>query len=313
LPATPALRREAIRLHVAFANALALTGDLVGGKEHYDQALAIFDPGEHLPITTRSGRDVGVTLLSYRSSCVWQLGYPAACRNDAERATKNARETGHAATLMHALQFAGIGYIFCGNLAGARAQVDELIALAEERGSQYWKALGAAMRGEIFTETGEAWDAVRAITSALTSLRSIGASLYEPRYLWHLAKAYAELGQLDDALRCINDAIEKVERSKEKWCEAEVHRIAGEIALKSPGPNTERAEAYFGHALTVARRQRAKSWELRAAISMARLWRARGKPQQARELLAPIYEWFTEGFDTLDLKEAKALLDELHA
>ena len=123
--------------------------------------------------------------------------------------------------------------------------------------------------------------------------------------------AYAELGQPDDAQRCIDDAIEKVERSKEKWCEAEVHRIAGEIALKSLAPGTEKAERYFDHAIAVARQQQTKSWELRAATSMARLWRDQGKRGEARELLAPIYGWFTEGFDTLDLKEAKTLLDEL--
>src|SRR5262249_36919748 len=111
--------------------------------------------------------------------------------------------------------------------------------------------------------------------------------------------------------RCIDDAIEKVDRSKEKWCEAEVHRIAGEIALKSPAPDAEKAEKYFDRALAVARQQRAKSWELRAAMSMARLWRNQSKPAQARELLAPVYGWFTEGFDTLDLKEAKALLEKL--
>jgi class 3 adenylate cyclase len=108
-----------------------------------------------------------------------------------------------------------------------------------------------------------------------------------------------------------DEAIDKVERSKEKWCEAEVHRIAGEIALKSLTPDAEKAEKYFEHAVAVARQQQAKSWELRAAMSLARLWRSQGKPQQARELLAPVYAWFTEGFDTLDLKEAKALLDEL--
>jgi len=126
-----------------------------------------------------------------------------------------------------------------------------------------------------------------------------------------LALAHAELGQLDDAWRCIDDAMDKVERSKEKWREAEVHRIAGEIALKSHAPDTEKAERQFDRALVVARQQQAKSWELRAAMSMARLWRDQGKPQQARELLAPVYAWFTEGFDTLDLKDAKALLDEL--
>jgi predicted ATPase len=123
----------------------------------------------------------------------------------------------------------------------------------------------------------------------------------------------AELGQLDDAWRCIDDAIETIERSKERWCEAEAHRIAGEIALKSLARDPEKAEACFDRALAVARQQRAKSWELRAAMSMARLWRDQGKQDAARELLAPVYGWFTEGFDTLDLKEAKALLDELNA
>ena len=104
-----------------------------------------------------------------------------------------------------------------------------------------------------------------------------------------------------------------VQTTKESWCEAELHRIAGEIALKSPEPDAAKAEEYFERALAVARKQQAKSWELRAAMSMARLWRDQGKPQQARELLAPVYGWFTEGFDTLDLKEAKALLDQLHA
>ena len=313
LPATPALRREEIKLQVAFANALALTGDFVDGKEHYDRALAIYDPAEHRPLTTRSGRDVGVALLSSRSSCLWLLGYPAASRNDTERALKNARETGQATTLMFALYAAGFNHICCGNYAAANAQVDELIALADERGAPYWKAIGTAVRGWFFALTGKASDAVRAITSGITSLRSTGATLYEPWHLWYLAMAYAELGQLDDAWRCIDDAIEKVERSKEKWCEAEVHRIAGEIALKSPAPDAEKAEAYFDRALAVARQQQAKSWELRAAMSMARLWRDQGKRNEARDLLAPVYGWFTEGFDTLDLKEAKALLDNLRA
>ena len=337
LPTTPTLRREEIKLEVAFANALALTGDLVDGKEHYDRALAIYDPAEHGPLTTRSGRDVGVTLLSFRAVCVWQLGYPAASRNDAERAVKNAREIGQATTLMYALFHAAVTHIRCGNYAAAHAQVDELIALADERGAPYWKASGTAARGWLFALTGKASDAVRTITSGITSLRSTGATLYEPRHLWYLAMAYAELGQPDDARRCIDDAIDKVERSKEKWCEAEVNRVAGEVALRSPAPDTEKAEKYFGRALAVARRQQAKSWELRAAMSMARLWRdqgktqqarellapvygwftegfsgaLKGKPQQARDLLAPVYGWFTEGFDTLDLKEAKALLAEL--
>jgi len=125
--------------------------------------------------------------------------------------------------------------------------------------------------------------------------------------------AHADLGQFDAAWRCIGEAITAVETTKERWCEADIHRTAGEIALLSREPDAAKAEAYFQRALTVARKQQAKSLELRAALSMARLLRDQGKRDEARDLLAPVYNWFTEGFDTLDLKEARALLDELHA
>jgi class 3 adenylate cyclase/predicted ATPase len=312
LPTTPDLRREEIRLEVAFANAMALSGDPMGGKEHYDRALAIYDPAEHGPLTKRSGRDVGVALLAARSSCLWLLGYPETSRNDGERAVENARERGQATTLMYALHAAGYNYILCGNYAPANAQVQELIALAHEKAAPYWKATGTALQGLLFALTGKASDAVRAITSGITS-QSNETPIGQPHFLLHLAIAHAELGQPDDARRCIDDAIERIERSKEKWGEAEVHRIAGEIALKSPQQDVAKAEKHFERALAVSRTQQTKSWELRAAMSMARLWRDQGKRHEARELLAPVYGWFTEGFDTLDLKEAKALLEELAA
>jgi predicted ATPase len=249
--------------------------------------------------------------LASRSTCLWLLGYPAASRNDGERAVKTARETGQATALMYALHASGVNYTFCGNYAAANAQVDELIALADEKGAPFWKASGTVHQGWLFSLTGKALDAVRAIISGITSLRSTGATLSEPFFLSGLAMAYAELGQLHDAWRCIDDAIEKVERSNEKWCEPELNRIAGEIALKSISPDQQKAEAYFERALAGARQQQTKSWELRAAMSMARFWRDQGKRDEARELLAPVYGWFTEGFDTLDLKEAKGLLEEL--
>jgi predicted ATPase len=149
------------------------------------------------------------------------------------------------------------------------------------------------------------------ITSAVTAFRSTGATLWMPSYLSYLAKAQAALDRFDDAWRSIDEAKALIETSKEKWYASEVNRMAGEVALMSPGPDSPKAEDYFERALAIARDQQAKSWELRAAISMARLWRDQGKRQQAHDLLAPVYGWFTEGFDTLDLKEAKALLDEL--
>jgi predicted ATPase len=312
LPATPALRREEIKLHLAFGNALTLSGDHVGGKEHFDRALAIYDPAEHRTLTTRSGRDVGVTLRSVRAGCLWQLGYPAASRNEGEQAVKEAREIGQVATLMFALFRASWIHILNRSYAAALPLLDELAALADEKdASLFWKAAEMTFRGTLFALTGKASDAVQAITAGMTSLRSTEATLYEPWYLPHLALAYAELSQPDDARRCIDDAINKLEMSKEKWCEAEVYRIAGEVTLKSLAPDTEKSEKHFEHALSVAREQQMKSFELRTATSLARLWRDQGKVQQARELLAPVYGWFTEGFDTRDLKEAKALLEQL--
>lgn len=157
--------------------------------------------------------------------------------------------------------------------------------------------------------TGKAADAVVLITSGIAELRSTGATLWVPGFLSYLTVAYAQLGQFDDAWRCVGEAMRAVETTKERWYEAEVHRIAGEIALLAPQRDT--AQAYFEHALAIARAQQAKSWELRAAVSMARLKRDRGEREEARKLLAPVYGWFTEGFDTLDLRQAKALLDAL--
>jgi predicted ATPase len=139
----------------------------------------------------------------------------------------------------------------------------------------------------------------------------MGTTLYETLNLSSLAHAQAELGQFDDAWRRIGEAMAMAETTKEKWCEAEINRTAGEVALLAPGRDATKAEGYFERALAIASEQRAKSWELRAAMSMARLWRDQGKRDEARDLLAPVYGWFTEGFDTRDLKEAKALLGEL--
>ena len=299
--------------HRLMGFSLMLTGDIAEGRGHLDQAIALYDPAEHHPLATRFGQDVRVAILSHRSMALWLLGYPEAALRDADDALKDAREIGQAATVMFALNFAVFTHFFCGNYATATALVDELVALADQKGALYWKALGTAYQGCVLALTGKAADAIHVITSGIAAYRSTGATVYTPFWLSILAKAYAELGQFDDARRCIGEATTAVETTKETWCEAEIHRIAGEIALKSPVPDAAKAEAYFERALAVARKQQAKSWELRAAMSMARLWRDQGKREQARDLLAPVYGWFTEGFDTLDLKEAKALLDELHA
>jgi predicted ATPase len=167
--------------------------------------------------------------------------------------------------------------------------------------------------GSVLALTGRASDAIEMLISGIAAHRTTGSTLWLPLYFARLARAHAELGQFEEAWRCIGEAMTAVETTKERWCEAEINRIGGEIALMIPEPNATKALAYFEQALAVARAQQAKSRELRAAMSIARLWRDQNKRDEARDLLAPVYGWFTEGFDTLDLKEAKALLDELAA
>jgi class 3 adenylate cyclase/predicted ATPase len=298
--------------HRVVATSSHYTGDIVTGRAHYDQALALYDAAKHRSLANRFGQDIRVIVLSNRSNVLWMLGCPEAALADADQALKDAREVGHAASLMYALALTSLTHhLLLGNYAVVKAQTDELVAVAEEKSASLWKAYGGTVQGCMLALTGKYSDAVHQITSRIAAFRSAGLTFILPTWLSYLAKAHAGLRQFDDAWRCIGEAISRIEATKETWFEAETHRIAGEIALLSPEHDTVKAEGYFQRALSVARQQRAKSWELRAAMSLARLWRDQGKVSEARELLAPVYDWFTEGFDTRDLKGAKALLEEL--
>jgi class 3 adenylate cyclase/predicted ATPase len=299
--------------HRAMGVCLTLMGKFVGARAHQDQVIALYDPVEYRQLAKRFSQDPRVVTLVYRSWALWALGYPEAAIASADQALNAARETGLAGLLMQAISITCGIQIICGNYATAKAQSDELIALAEEKSSIFWKATGMLCRASILANFGRASDAVAITTSVIAAYRSTGARLFLPLVLSHWARACAELGQFDEAWSYIGEAASLVETTKEQLGEAEVHRIAGEIALMSPERDAARAEAYFERSLAVARAQQAKSWELRAATSMARLWREQGKRGEARDLLAPVYGWFIEGFDTLDLKQAKALLDELAA
>ena len=297
--------------HRAMGISLVYTGDLIEAREHLEQTIALYDPAEHRPLATRFVTDPRVHALSYRSWTLLFLGKPDAALVDAERAVIEARKIGQAAVLMNALTLACFSHTFCRRYPAATNQLDELVALADEKGSLYWKALGMLLRGCVLAGTGKAAECVSVITTWLSARRSTGSTSFIPFWSSHLAMAHAQLGEFSEAMRCIAEATTALKSSKERWFEAEVHRIAGDIALMSPQPDAAKAEGYYNRALAVTHQQQAKSWELRAATSLARLWRDQGKVSEARELLAPVYGWFTEGFDTRDLKEAKALLEEL--
>jgi predicted ATPase len=203
-------------------------------------------------------------------------------------------------------------HIHCGNYEAAGILANEIAALADEKGTVWFQAGAMCLQG-ISAVTGRAPAAVKMINSGITAWRATGARLFVPLFLSSLAEACAGLSQFDDAQRCIDEAIAASDTTNERWNAVELRRISGELALKCPERDASKAEAYFERALAVARQQQAKSFELRAAMSLARLWRDQGKASEARELLAPVYGWFTEGFDTRDLKEAKAWLEELAA
>ena len=290
---------------------LVYTGDSVEALRHLEQAIALYNPREHRSLATRFGQDAGVHALTYRAWALWLTGHPASALVVCKSALGAAREMGHAATLMNTLALTAFTNLFCGNYETANLQVEEILALAEEKGLTYWTAYAKWIPGWTALLCGKAARSLDMLTSGISAWQSTGATLFALTQLSCLATAHAMLGNYDEARHKIEEAMTALETSKETWFEAEVHRSAGEIALKWPEPDAVNAERYFERALSVARKQQAKSWELRAAMSMARLWRDQGKRDKARKLLAPVYGWFTEGFDTLDLKEAKVLLEQL--
>jgi predicted ATPase len=297
--------------HRLMGTSLQCTGDIAGSRAHYNQAMALYDPAEHRALATHFGQDLGVVVLSYRAWTHWLLGYPEAALADSGRAIAAAREIGNAGTTLYALAHATRTYLWTGHHDTARPLVAEILALADEKGAAAWRAFGMMQNGSLLAQTGESARAAPMLAAGLAAWQRTGSTLWMPCYLSNLALAHAKLAQLDDARITVAEAMAAVGVSKETWSESEVHRIAGEIALLAPDPDAAEAEACFKRALEVARAQQARSWQLRAATCLARLWRDQGKLRHARELLAPAYGWFTQGFDTLDLKEAKALLDEL--
>jgi class 3 adenylate cyclase/predicted ATPase len=300
-----------VAAHRIMGSTWASAGFFAEARTHYDQGLALYHRDDHRQQAMRFGVDLAVSILSHRSRALWFLGYPESALADAERALREAREIGHAGTLMYALQFTSSTYIYCGCYSSAMPLVDEVLALADKKSAKQWKSFGMLLQGWLFASIGKSSEAVPIITSAIAAWRLLGAEVFVPMFLSQLANAYAILGHFNEARRCIGDAITAIESNKETCWEPDINRIAGEIALKSPEHDEAKAQIYFERALVVARQQQAKSWELRAATSMARLWHDQGKVQQARELLAPVYGRFTEGFDTRDLRDAKALLEEL--
>jgi predicted ATPase len=298
--------------HRLMGSSLTLTGDIQNGRAHYDQAINLYDAAAHRSLVTRFGQDLEVANLSFRSLSLWLLGYPLAAQSDNNEAIRYAREIGHPASLILALTYKNLVEVFLtGDYPSAITSINEVVSLAEKSGALMWKTAATFARGYATALTGKPLDGIPLIETNVAAWQSAGAKMFGPLLLAYTARAYLDAGKFDAARQSIQEAMTAIQTTGERWVEAEVNRVAGEIAARSLDPDTINAEAHFQAALQVAYSQQAKSWELRASMSLARLWRDQGKVQQARELLAPVYGWFTEGFDTRDLKEAKALLDVL--
>ena len=188
-------------------------------------------------------------------------------------------------------------------------RADELIAIATEQGFPYWRAMGTIFRGWVKVKNGDVTEGMSLLRSGSSAFRATGAEMFVPHHIALLAVACEIAGQVEEALTLLDDALQIVERTGERWFAAELNRHKGQLLLRQG--HSEAAEELYRKALSIAEEQEAKLWELRAAVSLARLRRDQGRRAEARDLLAPVYGWFTEGFDTPDLKEAKALLDEL--
>jgi predicted ATPase len=286
-------------------------GEYTTARGNFRKVISFYEPQEHhQSIVTVRGLDAGVNALSSDACCLWALGYPEQALQRSEEALALARDLDHPFSLADGLCYAGC--IFNSMRRDAQAlkdDADELVRLSKEMGLRGWGGQGTCYQGQALTGLGQLRAGMTLIREGLAVCYSIGDLCYSSGILGALALAQARAGRPEEGLATLAETLRLVEQTEERHWEAELHRLKGEVLL-AQGDETE-AEASLLKAIEVARRQSAKSWELRAATSLARLWRTQGREGNALELLSPIYDWFTEGFETRDLLEARALLDEL--
>jgi predicted ATPase len=282
-------------------------GDFVAARAHAERALALYEPAFWTANWTVSPQSYAGIFL-FRSLAY--LGYLDQARLRRDEHIGLARKQAHAHTLAMVL---GVSLMFDMHIrrdaASLLSNSEQLGTLCADHGFPYWEAYSAWGRGYCFSISGCSDQAIALITEAVNTYQAIGAVTGAPMYLTSLAEALGRAGRPSEGLEKLNEAAHQIEATQERWTEADLHRVRGELLIVIG--DLEAAEQSFHQAIAVARRQSARLWELRAATSLARLWRDQDKRNEARDLLAPIYGWFTEGFDTPDLKEAKALLQQL--
>jgi len=300
-----------VAAHRALGATLFLLGAVASAYTHFAQSIALYDPQQHRTSAFLYGEDTGVVCHLYAGWALWVLGYPEQGLVQSQQAVTLAQQIAHPYSLAHALSGAVMSHQFRREMRTAQEQAEALIRLATDQGFPLLKARGVVLRGWALAHQGEAKDGIEQLTEGLRAFHATGAEINRSYWLALLAEAYGIIGQPEAGLAVLTEALTHVDRTGERWYAPELYRLQGELLLQQNLDNQAEAESCFHHALEITRSQQAKSFELRTATSLARLWQQQGKSQEAHDLLAPVYGWFTEGFDTADLIDAKALLDAL--
>jgi predicted ATPase len=296
-------------------------GELAAAREHLEKGIALYNPQEHRFMASLYGDDPGVTCHCFAAMTLWFLGYPDQALANVQKAVAVAKETGSPYCETFALDFVTWIRVLRREERLARASIDALMQIAPQQGFEFLLADSQVLHGWILAAEDKETDGLEQVQSAIAAYDATGAVMSRPAHLVLLAGAYAKAGQTDGALAALADAHRIMDRTGERTYEAELYRLQAELTLNRSRRNGRKrqvakvaaaeAEICFRKAIDVARRQQAKSLELRALMGLSRLRQQQGKRRQARELMGEIYAWFVEGFDTPDLQDAQRLLAEL--
>jgi predicted ATPase len=301
----------AVIAHYALGLTWFCLGALPTARQHLEAGIARYTPDQHCAPVFRIGQDPGAGCRVHAARTLWVLGYPKQALAHIHEALALAQRLSHPFSLAFARCMAAVLAQLRRDVLAVYEHAEAAVALATEQGLPLWVAQGTSLRGWALAMQGQGEEGIAQVRQGIAAYRATGAALTVPYFCTVLADVSAHVGHTEDGLQALAEAHILVEQHEERYWEAEVSRLRGVLLLRqTKTPQTE-AEAWLQRALEVARRQQAKSLELRAAMSLSRLWQQQDKRIEAYQLLAPIYGWFTEGFDTADLQEAKALLETL--
>ena len=297
--------------HVAKGAAELWLGEFVSARAHLEEAAARYDLQHHQALIALYADDFGIVSRIFGAFALWTLGYPTQAIARVEETMRLTEMLKHPFSTGETLVFGAVVYQACHEVAAVRERCETALVFCQEKGFLFLAPLSMLIQGWALAQQGEVETGIAQMRKGLAMWKATGARLWQPYFLSLLTEAHLKAGQADAGLQVVAEALEEVERSDGRQYEAELHRLKGVLLFQQDQTQHSETEACFHTAIEIAQKQQAKSWELRAATSLARLWQEQGKRDEARDLLAPVYNWFAEGFDTADLKDAKALLAEL--